>query len=516
MSRRWLIGSVIAVVAALLTVAPVAGADSTGTLFDMHSIAIAPDGLHVYAGQGLGSPYVGLRRDPATGRLAFTARPTFPGTGASAGGDFRHSIAVSPDSTSVYDSRNGTNALRQMSVVGDGLTFARDYVNYLDGISGMAGPQTVAFSPDGACLYVTTSSGVVAFVHNANNTLTFVASSTASGTPVIALGDHLYLGGQGFTRNPTTCSVTPGAFTAAGTIGDGGLAASPDGKQLYRSSRFMNKVEVLQRNPVTGQITLDQTLTEGIDGVAGLDGASDIVVSPDGKNVYTSASVENAIAVFDRNTTTGRLTQSSVVRNGVNGVSGLAGAQSLVITPDGANVYTVASGVTSAVAGFAREAATGRLTFIQTITDADGPARWTQPLAPPRPQSPPSLRVSGFSISRRAFRPGTKGISLRFTLSEAATATITIVRKDPGKRTGAKCVVPTKKLKRARSCTRLVNVRVLSARAKAGANAVPLATNKLRSSDYLAQIRARVAADGRTTPLVTIRFTVTKQQTSHR
>ena len=39
----------------------------------------------------------------------------------------------------------------------------------------------------------------------------------------------------------------------------------------------------------------------------------DVVVSPDGENVYVTSTTRNAISIFDRNTTTGRLTQKTGV-----------------------------------------------------------------------------------------------------------------------------------------------------------------------------------------------------------
>lgn len=269
-------------------------------------------------------------------------------------------------------------------------------------------------------------------------------------------------------------------------------------------------MEVLQRNTGTGDLTLDQALSEGAGGIAGLDGVSDIVVAPDGRHVYTSASVENAIAVFDRDALTGRLVQTAVVRDGLNGVSGLAQARSLVISPDGANVYAVASGTTSAVTAFSRNATTGALTFLQRITDADGPPRYTPATGAPAPAQRRALMLSGFTISKRKFARGAKGVSLRFVLSEPATATITLNREQAGKRRGSRCVPPTRKLRKAKNCTRRVRVRTLKVAAKAGRNTVALATKSLLPAKYVAHIRARVATDGRTSSLATLRFTVTK------
>ena len=69
-------------------------------------------------------------------------------------------------------------------------------------------------------------------------------------------------------------------------------------------------------------------------------GAIDVTVSPDGKNVYATGSYESAIAVFNRDLTTGTLTFDEVHKDGINGVDGLDGAGGgVTVSPDGKNVY---------------------------------------------------------------------------------------------------------------------------------------------------------------------------------
>ena len=42
-----------------------------------------------------------------------------------------------------------------------------------------------------------------------------------------------------------------------------------------------------------------------------LNGASSVTVSPDGKSAYVASAISDAVAVFDRDTTTGALTQKT-------------------------------------------------------------------------------------------------------------------------------------------------------------------------------------------------------------
>ncbi|MGA7398244.1 MAG: beta-propeller fold lactonase family protein, partial [Solirubrobacterales bacterium] len=95
----------------------------------------------------------------------------------------------------------------------------------------------------------------------------------------------------------------------------------------------------------------------------GLDVAFSATVSPDGKSVYVASFFDDSVAVFDRNTTTGVLTQKGgteacVSENGSGGDCtdgmGLDGASSVTVSPDGKSVY-VASSNSKAVAVFDRD-----------------------------------------------------------------------------------------------------------------------------------------------------------------
>jgi 6-phosphogluconolactonase (cycloisomerase 2 family) len=106
----------------------------------------------------------------------------------------------------------------------------------------------------------------------------------------------------------------------------------------------------------------------------GLSGATDVAVSPDGKNVYVLGSGDEAIAEFTRSAD-GSLTDLGCIADthAAEGTScasnesaaGLFNAQAIVVSPDGRNVYVAGqddSGV-GAIAEFAR-AANGSLTPI--------------------------------------------------------------------------------------------------------------------------------------------------------
>src|SRR2546425_10693296 len=109
----------------------------------------------------------------------------------------------------------------------------------------------------------------------------------------------------------------------------------------------------------------------GTGDVAGLNGAYGVTVSPDGKQLYVAGELDDALAVFSRDPATGALTFVEVERDAVGGVAGLNGAHAVVLSPDGAHVY-VASSVADAVVVFSRDAASGALSFVEMKRDNTG------------------------------------------------------------------------------------------------------------------------------------------------
>ena len=100
-----------------------------------------------------------------------------------------------------------------------------------------------------------------------------------------------------------------------------------------------------------------------VDGVAGLDGfggAGGLAISPDGKNLYATGAIDDAVAVFGRDAATGVLTAVEVQRESDPAVDGLDGATAVAVSPDGGHVY-VASFDDDALAVFSRDAADRRL-----------------------------------------------------------------------------------------------------------------------------------------------------------
>jgi DNA-binding beta-propeller fold protein YncE len=106
----------------------------------------------------------------------------------------------------------------------------------------------------------------------------------------------------------------PGPF-----VGSEAIAISPDGKNVYVASSGSDAIAVFQRNPSTGALTQAAgtagcIAAGGANGCAtgvGLDGPNSVAVSPDGENVYATSINSNSLAIFTRNPSTGALTQAT-------------------------------------------------------------------------------------------------------------------------------------------------------------------------------------------------------------
>jgi len=215
------------------------------------------------------------------------------------------------------------------------------------GLDGLNGPRGLALSPDGAHLYV--------------------ASANDDAVAV-------------FRRDPATGDLT---FVERHKNGEGGVdglddaravALSPDGLYVYVAAARSDAVAVFSRNPTTGALAYVERQKDGVDGVNGLNGATALALSPDGSSLYVAGQTDDALAVFQRDVSSGALTFVEEVKKGANGVDGLAGARSVTVSPDGAHVYAVGTD-DQAVAVFGRDPSTGMLSFVQVVRNGvDGVA----------------------------------------------------------------------------------------------------------------------------------------------
>ncbi|WP_406694298.1 PKD domain-containing protein [Singulisphaera sp. Ch08] len=296
------------------------------------------------------------------------------------------------------------------------------------GLPGVTSLADLEYGPDGQHYYgasigtnqITLDGGIA--VSNFQGQSVTAAAATQRDNVQTALspdGKHAYSVSTKFgvliVANVDAVTGALGAATQvipAGLTDGASVAISPDGKTVYVTNPAEDSVFVYDRNATTGALTLGQVLTDGVGGVDGLAGARSLTVRTDGTQVYVAGFDENAIAVFSRNTTTGRLSYSSkftdagliepsslasstdghlyvtsagtgnlfwlaenatlsvlgIYSNGVGGVTQMSNPVAVALSPDGTSVY-VTSKRDSSVVAFRRSPVSGTLTFVQSLRD---------------------------------------------------------------------------------------------------------------------------------------------------
>ena len=223
---------------------------------------------------------------------------------------------------------------------------------------GLSGVSQMGLSPDGRHLY---------------------AVSSISGS-VTAFARDLSTGALAQLRGAAGC-VRPGGgggcASGVGLAGATAMAIAPDGRSLYVAGHDANAVASFSIDPVGGALLQlggkGACVRGGDDAGACLDGrallgADALAISPDGAIVYAAAKDIDAVAVLQRDPTTGALSQqpgqTGCIRLG-GGLGcatarALAQPSALAIAAGGRDLY-VASSSGNAIALLQRDAATGLL-----------------------------------------------------------------------------------------------------------------------------------------------------------
>ncbi len=350
--------------------------------------------------------------------------------------DHARAVTVSPDGSNVYGVKYGAIAIFDRDVSTGGLGQKPGQAGCIGSADGFSGPNpglcpdgialdgadSVTVSPDGANVYVASSSSDAVAIFDrdpSNGSLTQESGSGAciSETGASPCADGTALDGANtvavspdganayvassiskavavFDRDPTSGALTQqpgtaGCISETGTEGAcadgvelhsaGSVTVSPDGANAYVSSS--TAVTIFDRDPSSGSLTqkaglagcVSQTGETGggcVDGY-GLGTPTSVAVSPDGTSAYVASYFPGAVAILDRNPGSGELTQKAgtagcIGQAGGGGGTcvpgqGLGGASSVVVSPDGASVY-VASRNSDAIAIFDRDPTSGALT----------------------------------------------------------------------------------------------------------------------------------------------------------
>ncbi len=244
-------------------------------------------------------------------------------------------------------------------------------------VRALNGAQGMAISPDGTNAYVAgtpAEGGLLIFDRN-----------TTTGALTQKTGNAGCIVDRGNANPDPTCAQ--GQLIGHGWDGGPTVTVSPDGKNVYLVSAEYGSISVFDRDQATGALT-QKSGTEGCiqqsDNTGrrpndcdqtgrGMSALLRIVISPDGKNAYGSTWSESIVA-FDRNTTTGALTQKSGGAGCFKGNTNqgctalttpviLSETQNLLISPDGEHVYAT-SYTRGRIWLFDRNTTTGNLTAV--------------------------------------------------------------------------------------------------------------------------------------------------------
>lgn len=230
-------------------------------------------------------------------------------------------------------------------------------VRALSGPAPVLGSNAMAMSPNGKSLYVVSgrSDAIAIFKRNAK-------------TGKLAQGKG--------TAGCVAVNGANGCGTARALDGPNSVAVSPDGKNVYATSVKSNSIAIFRRNAKTGALKQAPVASGCIAGVVlpgcttgrALLGPDVVAISPDGKNVYVGAFAGSAIVTFDRDASTGLLTQPTdttgclvnVATDGCTTGLALGNPEGMAISGDGDNVY-VAAPASNAVDTLTRNPSTGAL-----------------------------------------------------------------------------------------------------------------------------------------------------------
>lgn len=217
-------------------------------------------------------------------------------------------IEISKNGKDVYVAGHTEDTLTVFKFQNDskGLLFHSYLRNNTENIEGLSGIWDIAISNDGRDVYATgyNDDAIVYFRNDNKEKITYIAT--------------YYNGRQGIV----------------GLNGPRELVLSPDGKNLYVVSELDNSLVSFGRNPISGLLSYQSTMTDGYLGVDGLLGARGITINKQGDKIYVAGYRDNSLVEFIRNTNTGSLSIAKILKNSVDNVKGIAGASTVALSSD--------------------------------------------------------------------------------------------------------------------------------------------------------------------------------------
>lgn len=329
--------------------------EGPGPFMGSRAIAVSADGKNVYVASSRSNAVAVFRRNPKTGALGqpsgasgcVAAKGAFE-CGKAVGLNGPNSIAISPNGRNVYVTSRGSNSVTafQRNRSTGALRQLPGAAGCVSGVplpgcatgTALLGPDVVVVSPDGKNVYV----------------------GSFFGNAVVAFGRDAASGAIGQLSGSAGCiaEATSGCAVGLALGAPEGMAISGDGKSVYAATALSNAVVVLSRDPATGTLTqatggsgciVDAALTGCTEGRE-LSGANAVAVGPGDKDAYVTSLFSNSVTAFTRAASSGGLTQKEGTSAclvwlravGCSFARAMSSPEGLAVSPDGANVYAAA------------------------------------------------------------------------------------------------------------------------------------------------------------------------------
>jgi DNA-binding beta-propeller fold protein YncE len=329
-----------------------------------------PDGRTAGIGPGAGQPHMRPRHLYPTllGLMALLALLVVPALAS--GAEKAPKTALPPRETNIGSLTQLPGRLGCLSD-GKGAKAACGKARALKGPGPGVGSRAIAVSPDGRNVYVAASaSDSIAVFDRDPMTGALTQPSGKAGCVASVVGK---------AKGSSGCGI------AVGLIGPDSVAVSPDGRDVYATSRGGSSITTFIRNRKSGALKqLPPSASGCISGLASptcttgraLKWPDVVVVSPDGKNVYVGDFAGSGVISFSRTGQAGALTQLSGTAGCITEAAAEGCAQGtamnhiegLAINKAGTAVYA-ASPFSSAVDVLYRERSTG---VLSQATDGSG------------------------------------------------------------------------------------------------------------------------------------------------
>ena len=284
-------------------------------LLGASGVAASPDGRHVFVTASVDDTLAVFARDATTDSLSFLPMQVKENlVGGVVGLDGASSVTVLPDDSAVAVTGriDDSLALFARDATTDDLVFLGATYDGVGGVDFLGGASSVVISQDSAHLYVG------AFVDDA---ITHFHRTTL---------DPVY---------EYVSEVVDDTGGVDGIDGLSSLALSPDGAYLYATGQVDDALAVFERNQTSGALSFLTTYRDGSDGIAGIRGASSVLVNSAGDRVMVAGRDDNSVALFRRDQTTGELVFIDLLIDGVDGADGLSGVISLALSSDGEDLF---------------------------------------------------------------------------------------------------------------------------------------------------------------------------------